>query len=234
MRVITRAMSVAMAVGLVLGTAGNTAVMAASLTTAPAEARPAELDNFGFPFGFDVSKMDLKADPRKDFRRYAAGRWLDAATIPSDTVRISGIDVLSKRVDVQIQSVLDEAMRASASAVRGSPTQQVGDFYAAGMDEKRLTELGVAPLKPELDRIAAIDGRKSLAIAVPGHSDEAGRTLSFDAAAGVVIPEGFARAIYLLLGPGATMFVTDAPILAENTASSSELISGSAPDGATQ
>jgi len=75
---------------------------------------------------------------------------------------------------------------------------------------------------------------KWLAIAVPGHSDEAGRTLSFDAAAGVVIPEGFARAIYLLLGPGATMFVTDAPILAQNTASSTELISGRAPDSATQ
>jgi hypothetical protein len=75
---------------------------------------------------------------------------------------------------------------------------------------------------------------KWLAIAVPGHPDEAGRTLSFDAAAGVVIPAGFARAIYLLLGPGATMFVTDAPILAQNTASSTELISGRAPDSATQ
>jgi hypothetical protein len=75
---------------------------------------------------------------------------------------------------------------------------------------------------------------KWLAIAVPGHSNEAGRTLSFDAAAEVVIPEGFARAIYLLLGPGATMFVTDAPILAQNTASSTELISGRAPDSATQ
>jgi hypothetical protein len=75
---------------------------------------------------------------------------------------------------------------------------------------------------------------KWLAIATPGHAGEAGRTLSFDAAAGVVMPEGFARAIYLLLGPGATMFVTDAPILAQNTASSTELISGRAPDSATQ
>jgi len=56
--------------------------------------------------------MDLKADPRNDFRRYAAGRWLDAATLPPDRVRISGIDVLVKRVDVQIQSVLEDATRA--------------------------------------------------------------------------------------------------------------------------
>ncbi len=71
---------------------------------------------------------------------------------------------------------------------------------------------------------------KWLAIGVPGHSDEAGRELSFDGAAGVAIPEGFARAIYLLLGPGATMLVTDAPILAQNSTSGSELISGRAPD----
>ena len=135
--------------------------------------------NFGFPFGFDVSKMDLKADPRKDFRRYAAGRWMDAATIPSDTVRISGIDVLVKRVDVQIQSVLDDATRASATAAKGSPTQQVGDFYAAGMDEKRLTELGVAPLKPELDRVAAIDGRKGLAEALARLSTVTNDTVLF-------------------------------------------------------
>ncbi|MFN9955499.1 MAG: hypothetical protein ACK55I_20570 [bacterium] len=81
---------------------------------------------------------------------------MDAAKLPSDTVRISGIDVLVKRVEVQIQSVLDEAARAGATAAKGSPTQQVGDFYVSGMDEKRLTELGVAPLKPELDRIDAI------------------------------------------------------------------------------
>jgi putative endopeptidase len=77
-------------------------------------------------------------------------------------VRISGIDVLMKRVDVQVHSVLDDATRASATAAKGSLAQQVGDFYASGMDEKRLTDLGVAPLKQELDRIAAIGDRKGL------------------------------------------------------------------------
>jgi hypothetical protein len=72
------------------------------------------------------------------------------------------------------------------------------------------------------------------AIAVAGHSDEAGCPPSFDAAAGVVIPESFARAIHRLLGPGATMFVTDVPILGQDTESSTELISGRAPDSATQ
>jgi hypothetical protein len=134
MPVVMRTLSVAIAVGLVLGAPGSTAVHAASTETAPAEARPTLLENFGFPFGFDVSKMDLKADPRQDFRRYAAGHWIDAATLPSDRVRVSGIDVLMKRVEVQVQSVLDDTMRGSVTAAKGSPTQQVGDFYASGMD----------------------------------------------------------------------------------------------------
>jgi len=179
MRVNKRTVSVAMAAGLVLGAAGITAVHAASPATPPAEARPALLDNFGFPFGFDVSKMDLKADPREDFRRYAAGRWMEAATLPPDRVRVSSVDVLSKRVDVQIKSVLEDATRASATAARGSPTQQVGDFYASGMDEKRLTDLGVAPLKPELDRIAEISGRKELSEALARLSTVTNDTVLF-------------------------------------------------------
>lgn len=38
-----------------------------------------------------------------------------------------------------------------------------------------------------------------------------------DAAARVQMPAGFARAVYLLLAQGATMLLTDAPILTENT-----------------
>ncbi len=52
-----------------------------------------------------------------------------------------------KRVDLQIQSALDDATLASATAAKGSPTQQAGDFYASGMDEKHLTDLGVSPLR---------------------------------------------------------------------------------------
>jgi hypothetical protein len=48
-----------------------------------------EIANFGFPFGFSVEKMDNKAAPRHDFARYTAGRWVDAATIPPDKLRVS-------------------------------------------------------------------------------------------------------------------------------------------------
>jgi len=55
-----------------------------------------------------------------------------------------------------------------------------------------------------------------VAVAMPGHFDEAGRMLSHEAMARVDVHPGFARAVEGLLAPGATLLVTDAPILAEN------------------
>ena len=72
---------------------------------------------------------------------------------------------------------------------------------------------------------------KWTAIAMPGHFDEAGRTMSQDAAARVSMPPGFARAIHGLLAPGTTLFVTDAPILAENTHSDFTVFSNDVSDG---
>jgi len=120
-------------------------------------------NNFGFPMGFDVAKMDLSADPRQDFARFANGRWLDVATLPGDSAQLDGIGLLSRQVDRQVGVLLEEAAAASVTAPKGSPLQQVGDLYAAGMDVGRLQALGTTPLQPVWDRIARIDGRKALA-----------------------------------------------------------------------
>lgn len=109
--------------------------------------------NFGFPLTFSPAKMDTTADPRQDFRRYAGGRWLDAATIPADGLEISGYLVMQKAVEGQLRELLEEASRTAPASAKGTPTQQVGDLYASGMDTARLTALGVGPLQAELSRI---------------------------------------------------------------------------------
>lgn len=122
-----------------------------------------EVPDFGFPLGFSVEKMDRSADPRRDFTRYAAGRWADALQIPADTVRISGLDLMSRRTDVRLRDTVEAAARAAAEAPRGSPTQQVGDLYAAGMDVERLGALGATPLQPVFERIGRITDRRGAA-----------------------------------------------------------------------
>lgn len=144
------------------GIFSSTIALLAALSAGPcfSQADP----NFGLPAGFSVEKMDRSADPRRDFARYAAGRWLDAAAIPGDGVRMSPIDQMTRRVDAQVRVILDDAARGSRTATRGTPLQQVGDHFNAGMDTRRIDELGVAPLAPVLARIDAIDGPKALAV----------------------------------------------------------------------
>ncbi|WP_034619755.1 M13 family metallopeptidase [Chitinibacter tainanensis] len=115
---------------------------------------PATIDNnFGLPVGFSTQKMDLTADPRVDFARYAGGGFLAAAQIPGDLPRISSFDVLARRTDRQLQALIEQASQVSAQASKGSVLQQVGDFYASGMNEAQLRKNGNAPLQPYFQRI---------------------------------------------------------------------------------
>jgi putative endopeptidase len=97
---------------------------------------------------------------RRDFRRYVAGHWLDAAKSPGNTVRTPA-STLSKGVGRQQPALHDEASKASVTAPKGTPLQQVGDFYVPAMDVQRLTELGVARLQPALDRNPKIGDAKT-------------------------------------------------------------------------
>ena len=136
---------------------------AATLAEPPKAAKPDFSNNFGFPLSFDVSKMDPQASPRQDFSRYAAGRWLDAATIPSDRYAVSGVELMVKNVENQVQAVLEDAAVRAPSAARGTPLQQVGDLYTSGMDVERLAQLKAGPIKAEWARIDAIDSEQALA-----------------------------------------------------------------------
>jgi len=146
------------------------AAMASPPATVLAESSgPAGRDfsnNFGFPLSFDVSKMDRTVDPRQDFSRYAAGRWLDAATIPSDRYAVSGVELMVKNVEDQVTAVLTDAASRSPGAAKGTPLQQVGDLYASGLDVERLTQLKSTPIQAEWARIDAIDSRQALAEAI--------------------------------------------------------------------
>jgi predicted metalloendopeptidase len=82
-----------------------------------------------------------------------AGKWFDAAVIPGDTVRVSGMDILARQVERQVGVIVAEAAAASATAAKGTALQQVGDYYASGMDTARLASLGVTPITAELDAI---------------------------------------------------------------------------------
>jgi putative endopeptidase len=105
---------------------------------------------------FSVDNMDRTVDPRKDFHRYASGTWLKTAVRPERLPSISPFDYMGEHLNAQMKVALARVAAEAPKAQKGSTAQQVGDFFAAFMDQARIDSLGMAPIQPELDRIAAI------------------------------------------------------------------------------
>ncbi|WP_366193738.1 M13 family metallopeptidase N-terminal domain-containing protein [Meridianimarinicoccus marinus] len=57
---------------------------------------------------------------------------------------------------------ISEAGANAATAPKGSRIQRVGDFYNAFMDTAALDAAGLAPLQPELDRVARMSDMDDL------------------------------------------------------------------------
>lgn len=136
-------------------------VMANSLATAgePAVSRPIGPDELSF----SVENMDRSADPRVDFYRYASGAWLDRTIRPDKLASIGVFEFMLERLKAQLVALTEKAAADAPTAPKGSPAQQVGDFYRSYMDVPRLDAAGVAPLQPEFDRIDAIASFDDLA-----------------------------------------------------------------------
>lgn len=96
--------------------------------------------------GFSVKNMDLTADPRKDFARYAMGGWLDRTTIPDDKVQVAASSTLLDTLDKRLLAIAKDSAAATGDKKQGN-VQIVGDFYTSAMDTKKLDELGIKPIE---------------------------------------------------------------------------------------
>ena len=112
---------------------------------------------------FSVENMDLSADPRIDFGRYAGGAWLDRNERPARLVEWGIFQTLGERNNAIMAEVLEAAGKSAATAVPGTPEAQVGTFYNAYMDTAARDAAGLAPLQPHLDAVAAVTSLDDLA-----------------------------------------------------------------------
>jgi predicted metalloendopeptidase len=113
--------------------------------------------------GVDVANVDQTVRAQDDFFRYSQGKWLKDVDIPADRASWGAFNIAQETVENQVRTIIEQSEQDKKRAP-GSDAQKIGDFYASFMDEARRNAQGLAPLKGELARIAAIGDQQGIAV----------------------------------------------------------------------
>jgi endothelin-converting enzyme/putative endopeptidase len=97
--------------------------------------------------------------PGDDFFAWANGQWLSKTEIPADRSRWGAMDSLAEDTNQRIVKLIEEAGKDKNASPEA---RKVADFYGAYMNEAGIEAKGTAPLKPALDKIAAIKDKAAL------------------------------------------------------------------------
>ncbi|MBL7690543.1 MAG: M13 family metallopeptidase [Flavipsychrobacter sp.] len=103
-----------------------------------------------------ASHIDSTVSPADDFFAFANGAWIKANPIPGDEVTYGIGELVDKELRERLLKINADAM---AKNERTGAGQLIGDFWFSAMDTVSIEKNGITPLKPELDKIAAIKTR---------------------------------------------------------------------------
>jgi putative endopeptidase len=112
----------------------------------------------------DVAAIDRTVSPCQNFYKFACGNWIRKYPIPPDRGRWTRFDSLTERNLDKLRAILEAAAAGADPA-----TRKIGDFYSSCMDEAGIEAKGLAPLAPELARIAALDSADGLPALLAHH-----------------------------------------------------------------
>ena len=91
---------------------------------------------------FSVRHMDRSADPRRDFYRYATGRWIKTHPVPADKSRWGAFSELSEWNLLQLKKIAEQSERSPDSP----EARLVGDFYHSAMEVKQVEAVRFKPM----------------------------------------------------------------------------------------
>ncbi|MGH9392609.1 MAG: M13 family metallopeptidase [Terriglobales bacterium] len=127
-------------------------VMAGCGRTAPPAAKPT---------GAVLAEIDAQANPCQNFYQYACGNWIAKNPIPADQAEWGTFSQLAERNREALHQILEDARTNSGQ--KDALTQEVGDYYAACMNQGAIDAGGIKPLQSELDLLASVQTPEELA-----------------------------------------------------------------------
>lgn len=115
---------------------------------------------------FDAGLVDKSIDPCENFYRYSCNGWFKRNPLPPDQISYGRFTELYELNRLHLRQILEDASKPDSN--RTPNEQKIGDEYASCMDTAAVNKAGIAPLQPEMDRIAALKSSAELP-ALLGH-----------------------------------------------------------------
>lgn len=106
------------------------------------------------------SHIDTTVHPGDDFFEYANGGWLKNNPIPQSESGWGIFNLVADENYAQIKKISEDA--SAAKSAKGTPQQQIGDFFYCGMDSASVEKNGISPLNELLSKIEAIKSKTDL------------------------------------------------------------------------
>ena len=114
------------------------------------------------PWGVTLGYMDPQVSPGADFFRYSNGGWLKSAVIPADR-RIAGVNLeLDTGNEAKLRSIV-QGLAAQPDGALSAEERKLRDLYNAFEDTHAIEAAGITPIRPDLERIAALNSAADLA-----------------------------------------------------------------------
>jgi putative endopeptidase len=108
--------------------------------------------------GIDLTWVDADMRPQDDLFTHVNGRWLATHEIPEDRAQDGTFVMLRDRAEADVRAIVE-----GAAGQADDDARRIAALYASFMDVERVEALGVEPLRPLLDEIAAAPDHTTLA-----------------------------------------------------------------------
>lgn len=148
-----------------------------AFAAAAVAAQPAPLKS-----GLDVATFDRSVRPQDDLFAHVNGAWLGQTKVPADRVFYGAFQEVGAKVERDLHAIIQE-VAADPDGWSAQSGRKIADLYDSMMDEARIERAGIAPARPQLQRIDAVTTAAQLA-AEAGHLSATGGGGPFEGVVG--------------------------------------------------
>ncbi len=111
--------------------------------------------------GIFAEHQDSTVRPQDNFYMHVNGTWVDNAVIPSDRTTDGAFYELREKSRSDVKDIIDE-LAARTDLTAGSDEQKVADLYNSIVDTARINDLGLEPLRTQLEAIDSISNKSEM------------------------------------------------------------------------